>query len=379
MNLSSGSLVKTPNNYMRSLFICLVTLIASIGYSVTAAPADPHDRCAFIGLTNFADFTKSTSATPGELVLTSPELAAPINWDELVASWNVVPGEYIKAEARAIFPDHTTKWFMLSQWSDNPALHPRASEAHQRDADGTVSIDTLMLKRHGGKVQLRLTLGGADLNPPLKFLGLSFCDSDAHPAERAPNKAAWGKTVEVPQRRQGEYPQQDGWCSPTSLSMVLAYWSDDLHRPELNHTELDVATNIQDSVLKGTGNWPFNTAYAGAFSGIRAYVTRLDDITELEDWIAVGITPIISVSSFINVKHQGADEGHLIVCVGFTDTGDVVVNDPAASVKRNEHARRVYGRQHVIDCWKKSKNAVYLVYPEGAAIPKNTLGHWADN
>ena len=54
--------------------------------------------------------------------------------------------------------------------------------------------------------------------------------------------------------------------------------------------------------------------------------------------------------------------GHLIVCVGFTETGDVVANDPGVSVKRNERARRVYPRQRVISAWKKSENAVYLIY-----------------
>jgi hypothetical protein len=53
-----------------------------------------------------------------------------------------------------------------------------------------------------------------------------------------------------------------------------------------------------------------------------------------------------------------------------------VVNDPGVSTRPEVKARKVYERQHFIDSWKKSRNAVYLVYPEGAAIPKNTYGHW---
>ena len=159
-----------------------------------------------------------------------------------------------------------------------------------------------------------------------------------------------------------------------SLHALLAYWSDKLHRPEIDHTVPETAHSIQDPDLGGTGNWPFNTAYAGHYPGMRAYVTRLDDITELEDWIAAGISPVTSVSSFINVNHKGGDDGHLIVCCGFTDTGDVVVNDPGGSTAKP--ARKVYERQHFIDCWKKSRNTVYLVYPEDAAIPKNVYRHW---
>lgn len=353
-----------------------VSFLASAARSDTA-PA--NTRCAFIGRKEFSDFTKTPGANAGEIVLTSPEMPVPVEWNELVASWNVPPGVYLKMEARAVFPDHTTKYFTLGLWSENPKLHPRNSISHQRDADGTVSTDTLILKRRGGKAQVRITLGDVDSNTPpeLKFLGLSFCDSQTPVVTREPNRAAWGKTIEVPERRQAEYKEEKGWCSPTSLSMVLAYWSDDLHRAELNHTVPEVAKAIYDEDMDGTGNWPFNTAYAGTFPGVRAYVTRFDDISELEDWIAAGIPPIISVSSYLtNDRHSGPDNGHLIVCVGFTDTGDMIANDPGVSVKRNARARRVYPRERVINAWKKSKNTVYLVYPEDAKIPKNIYGHW---
>ncbi len=159
--------------------------------------------------------------------------------------------------------------------------------------------------------------------------------------------------------------------------MVLAYWSEQLHRPELDHTVPETAAAINDEGMAGTGNWPFNTAYAGSYPGMRAYVTRLSDVSELEDWIAAGIPPIISVSSYLlRGTNTGPDEGHLIVCVGFTDQGDVVVNDPGVSVKRNMPARKVYPRQRVIDNWKKSKDTVYLVYPEDATVPKDRFGHW---
>lgn len=337
------------------------------------------ERNVFIGLKDFSNFTK-TPGEKGEIVLTSAEMTVPVKWDELIASWNVPTNVYLKAEARAIYPDHTTKYYTLDMWSDQPSLHPRESVRRQRDKDGTVSTDTLEMARHGGKAQIRITLGssgGAEVSQ-LHFLGLSFCNSEAPPTPQQPNHAAWGKVIDVPQRKQALYEGGGGWCSPTSLSMVLAYWSDKLHRPEIDHTVPETAAGINDSVLEGTGNWPFNTAYAGLNPGIRAYVTRLDNISELEDWIAAGIAPIISVSSFINVNHKGGDDGHLIVCVGFTEKGDVVVNDPGVSTKPTVSARKVYERQHVIDCWKKSKNAVYLVYPEGAAIPKNVYGHWDD-
>ena len=62
--------------------------------------------------------------------------------------------------------------------------------------------------------------------------------------------------------------------------------------------------------------------------------------------------------------------------MGFTDNGDVVANNPGVSVRRNIRARQVYARQKVVNTWKKSKNAVYLIYPESAKIPANRFGDW---
>jgi hypothetical protein len=355
----------------------LITTVEPSRAEQTNSPS----RTFFLDRTNFSDFEPAGNSTNGDVILVSPEFSAPINWDELVVSWNVHPGTHLKVEARAVFPDHTTEYYTMGLWSDDLKKAPRHSIPKQKDADGKVLSDTLVLNRHGGKAQVRLTLGPPGVasynNPGIQFLGLSFCDSATAPVQHDPNHAAWGKTIEVPERKQGAYEGGGGWCSPTSLSMVLAYWSDKLHRPDLNHTVPEVAAAINDENLPGTGNWPFNTAYAGSFPGMRAYVTRLDNVSELEDLVAAGIPPILSVSSFLaSTRTSGRDNGHLIVCVGFTDTGDVIVNDPGVSTKPEVHARRVFPRQRVIDNWKKSKNAVYLVYPESMALPDSMFNHW---
>jgi hypothetical protein len=357
--------VKSTLSLRIHLTTCIMAaFMAGSACGQTIVPAPPR-RCWFIGRTNFSDFTSVPTAAE-EIVLTSTEITIPVSWDELIVSWNVPPGVYLTVEARAIFPGRSTKFYNLGSWSDDPSRHPRASGGPQTDGDGIVKTDTLVLTRHGGKVQIRLTLGSMDqARPPhLKFLGLSFCDSEFFPPPQAPDRAAWGKVIPVPERRQAEYGDE-GWCSPTSLSMVLAYWGETLHRPELIRTVPEVAAAINDTNLPGTGNWPFNTAYAGTFPGLRACVGRLDDLSELEAWVAAGIPVVMSVSSYLtNDRHSGQDNGHLIVCCGFTATGDVVANDPGVSVKNHERARRVYPRQRVISAWKKSKNAIYLIFPE---------------
>ncbi|MDB6064844.1 MAG: Peptidase like family [Pedosphaera sp.] len=379
--LELNNAINRWTRFMRARF--LIVLLSATGLlAACAAPADGTalaQRNSFVGFKDFSSFTKSPGSAPGEIILTSPEIASPVAWDECVLSWNVGSGVYLKAEARGVYPDHSTKYYTLGLWSDDTSHQPRESVNKQKDADGTVETDTLVLSRHGAKLQVRITLGGPDAGnaAQLKFLGVSFCDSRTKVTSHTSNRAVWGHSLPVPERIQSGYEGAGGWCSPASLSMVLAYWGDTLHRPELDHTVPEVAAAIKDPSLDGTGNWPFNTAYAGAFTGMRAYVTRLDDISELEDWIAAGIPPIISVSSYLTHDlHIGQDNGHLIVCVGFTKKGDLIANDPGISVRLGERPLRVYKRQKAIDAWNKSKNTVYLVYPETNAIPKAPFGHW---
>ena len=46
----------------------------------------------------------------------------------------------------------------------------------------------------------------------------------------------------------------------------------------------------------GTGNWPFNTAFAGQLRGMRGFVKRLEQVFELEELVRAGVPPILSVS-----------------------------------------------------------------------------------
>src|SRR5205823_11358298 len=69
----------------------------------------------FIGFNRFAEFTKSKGDQKDELVLTSPKMNTALAWTELIASWNVElpPEGALKIEARAFYPDHPTKYFIM--------------------------------------------------------------------------------------------------------------------------------------------------------------------------------------------------------------------------------------------------------------------------
>jgi hypothetical protein len=354
------------------ILIPLLMMSALTNPLEAAAETDPADQCRFIGIHKFDGFQTET-ASNGDIVQLSPVIKAPIAWNELIASWNAGPVTgAMKVEARAIYPGHQTRFYTLGVWSSSAQRH---SARGQRDADGNVKTDTWSMERPGAGVQLRVTWSGAE--PDLKFIGLSFLDNRGKAEPLPPNRVAWGVIIATPERSQHSYPEEEGWCSPASLSMVLTRWSDVLRRPELNVDVPQVAAAIFDSGFGGTGNWPFNTAFAGSFQGMRAYVTRFSDISELEDWIVAGIPVIISAPwHLLQPGRADTGSGHLTVCIGFTETGDVVINDPATNLQKGQHVRHIYTRQNVINAWRQSRNTVYLVYPESAKTPADRFGHW---
>jgi hypothetical protein len=362
----------------RSILLLLATALLS---GCITVPSSNESFSHFVGMDPFSNFVGAQDEK-GETILLSPEIKSGIPWNELIVSWNAdaPAGTFLKIEARAISPGHTnaTKFYNLGNWSPDNKSFPRTSIRDQKDADGTVDTDTLILTQLAEAAQVRVTLGGTNgERPRLKFLGVSFSNTKAPTATRPGNNAARGKIISTPERSQHGYPNEKGWCSPASLSMALSRWAEILNRPEMNLAVPDVAGKVYDDAHAGTGNWPFNTAFAGSFTGMRSYVTRFDDLSEAEDWIAAGIPVILSARwDWLRPGRPYDPVGHLIVCIGFTKDGDVVVNDPAARLDRGQSVQQIYRREDVVHAWSKSHHAVYLVFPENAKIPENRYGHW---
>jgi hypothetical protein len=366
---------------IKKLAAVAVTVLAAVilsGCQSISGTAKSHFS-QFVGVTSFSNFQRTTNVQ-GETVLLSPKIKSKIAWNELIVSWNAAApaGTFVTIESAAISRGHPTKFYTIAHWSLDNAAFPRASVRGQNDRVGNVDTDTLILNEPAQAARIRVTLGGTNgAAPALKFLGLSFANTKIPVAVRAPNRAAWGKIISTPEHSQHGAWTNKGWCSPTSLSMALSRWSEMLQRPEMNLTVPEVAAKVYDADFKGTGNWPFNTAFAGSFPGMRSYVTRLDDISEVEAWIAAGIPVILSARWDWLLPGRPIDrDGHLIVCIGFTENGDVVINDPATRLEKGESVRRIYKREDVIHSWTKSHNAVYLVYPVDTKIPQNQCGHW---
>ena len=317
---------------------------------------------------------------------------------ELIPSWNArtPSGTWVQVQARvSTTGSKVSGWKTLGSWSTRDRDFQRTSSGSQRDAVASVSTDTVQAASGVtlGSYQLRTLLvrKTTSKRTPVVRSVQAVASRIAASTPATSRRLLPAKTLAVPAYSQmthrGQYPQYGGggqaWCSPTSLSMILGYydalpgpsayaWVDKKYAdPVVDH----VARVVYDNGYRGAGNWAFNTAYAATRTS-DAFVTRLRDLTEAERFIAAGI-PLAASISFgrgeLTGAPIGATNGHLVVISGFTKSGDVVVNDPAAS--SNSSVRRTYDRAQFEKVWqRRSAGLVYVVRDSAHPLPARVAG-----
>ncbi len=320
-----------------------------------------------LSLTRFDDFVPTPGGQPGEVVLLSPDLAPGFPWNELIVSWNVETNVSLRIEARPV-RSAESRFYSLGDWTAVPGVGtPRSSVNGQKDAVGEVRTDVLVLREPAERAQLRLTVRGPVTG--LRRVTLAWSGSDDTHAPDEPFPAAWGRDLEVPIYSQAEFPEGvDKWCSPTSTTMLLAFWGEQLKRDDVRPSVPETAAAVFDPGWGGTGNWPFNMAFAGSYPGLHSAVARFSGVADLERWIDSG-APVAASVSYALLKGRPEPElgdGHLVVVRGFTAEGEIIVNDPGV---RRERVRRVFPRADFARAWARSGRTVYLVWPTGHSLP----------
>lgn len=319
-----------------------------------------HDGFVTVGPEHF----HPTTLAPGHTRLVAQVESAEL-FVEAVPSWaaNVPTGSRMEVYLK---PDGAkASRYCLGIWT---ADNTRTSVKDQSDDVASVDTDTFTLKSPGNKLTVEIDLYEKATIDSFRLV----LSGQSAPTRREPNKAVWGTTLEPPRRAQMTYPNGSGACSPTSVSMLLGYWSSQLKAPQLDHDVPEVQKGVYDIAWKGTGNWPFNMAFAAGQPGMTAYVSRFRDVRDLEDWIAAGVPVATSVSYGLLKGKQTRDsnDGHLVVVVGFDDNGDLVFNDPGRNVVRMTYKRADFER-----AWAVSVHTVYLVYPKLWRVPTGP-GPW---
>jgi len=295
---------------------------------------------------------------------TSAELAAPIAFDGAVPSWiaTTPPGTWISVQARARVGSTWTAWYRLGVWASGTTDVRRHSFDGESDAYGEVATDTVLLGSAADAIRVRVTLFTADgsSSPTVERLTLALADRSMFGADEG--GTAWGTILDVPGRSQMLYP--DGgevWCSPTSTSMLLAYWSARTSDSALDVTVPAAASGTYDTVYGGNGNWPFNIAYAGSL-GLVGEVAWFSSMSDLEPLVARGIPVALSAAweaGDIDGAAISSTAGHLLVVRGFDADGNVAVNDPAAAT--NAGVDRIYDRAQLAGAWLGGSGGVAYV------------------
>jgi hypothetical protein len=324
---------------------------------------------------NGRNFYNGGSFKVGEA--TSPIVPTSFNFTEAIASWNATTpaGSWIETLISAEVGGRWTKWFNLGVWAADGLTVQRHSVNLQGDADGFVAVDTLVLSGKkilatAYQIKVRLFSATGAAIPSVHNLSVAISTTPAKPNTLMPgNPNNWGTTLNVPECSQMVYA--DGgevWCSPTSTSMVLAYWE--------NYTgpcELRVRAAVEgvfDWIYDGHGNWPFNAAYA-ATHNLEGYVARFTSMAQVEPWIAAGVPVVISYAwkkSSLDGAPIPSSSGHLAVLVGFDAAGNPIVNDPAAA--NDSDVQRTYNRAQLETVWLESSGGtVYLIYPPNHPVP----------
>ena len=299
----------------------------------------------------------------GEGTIISSEIKTSFPFNNAVPSWNCISPlkTGIKVELRAGRDQTWTDWFEISQWGRGI---PARGNGLKRSWHGYVDADILELYQDYDYIQYKITLLSLDgqESPRVRRFAIVYANKfqpglrdDDGPSD------AWGKVVDVPFFSQTvEDPSIAGRiCAPTSMTMVLNYF--DYALP--TRTVADLA---YDSFNRIYGNWPYVAAVAGEL-GLKSYVTRYPDWRGVEEQILKGYPVIISINFGANQLKNSpitSTAGHIIVVRGFTEDGQVVCNDPAASTKARGQV--VYDRQELRRAWNNGVAIITEIEPESS-------------
>ncbi|CAG6395866.1 C39 family peptidase [Streptomyces cocklensis] len=364
------------------------------------------DIAAAAGSLTYKDAYLHTTKTYDYATWTSPVHQLTFGATELVSSWSArtPAGTWLKVELNATMDDGgQTGWLDMGHWAALDTDIARTSVSPSAAPYGQVDTDTFNASA-GHTVhtyRLRTTLyrlSGSTATPRLWQLAAFASLVPARTSVPAgPLGGAEGIELAVPRYSQqihaGEYKKYggggDAWCSPTSNEMIDEYWgvgpsAADMSWVDPKYADPAVdyaARETYDYRYQGTGNWPFNGGYASNF-GLDAEIVQLQSTDDIEQLIKAGVPVAISVA-FDNGELTGSGygtAGHLMVVVGFTQTGDFIVNDPFSA--SDAQVRHVYARSQLENIWLRtywtradgskgygSGGVAYVITPHDMALP----------
>jgi len=321
----------------------------------------------------------------------SPWAATGFRANNLVPSWNAKARKktLVRIEVRVASGGSKGSWDEVALWGFSAdGVRPHSGKA-QGDDLARLATDTIQANsgRTFDRWKIRVTLlrpAGTKRTPALASVGGVAADRTVVSKRTSRTTMKRTTRLSLPTYSQmvhrGHHPEWGGggeaWCSPTSMAMVVQHFG---KGPSAKATAWErgvdarvdhAARHTYDHRYRGTGNWPFTTAYAGNY-GLDAFVTRLRDLRDAEKLVRKGVPVVVSVK-FGRGELAGAPisstNGHLMVVSGFTADGQVLAHDPAGAT--NAAVRRTYDRAQFERAWLGGSGGIaYVVHPADLPLP----------
>lgn len=289
------------------------------------------------------------AATPGVQASSDSAVIVPeIAFNEVLVSWNLdVPegaGACVLVRVGRESIGEWSPWLYVGDWGTPPSV-----ERTVKSAQGRIDVDFFTSTQIFDRVQYRVVAAGG----PVRIARIGVCVSNTlgtakiasnDRSVRPEDRSAFTRRLAVPfnSQKTPDSTLAGRLCSPTSVSMVMAYYGVD--RPVS-----EVAAKVYDAPNDIYGGWPRNIQAAYAM-GVPGSLTRFNQWAEVEHLIAQQRPVIASIyarKGELPGAPYDATEGHLIVITGFEGDEWVLVNDPAMSsasdgqirLKRDDLAR----------------------------------------
>ncbi len=276
---------------------------------------------------------------------------------EILLSWNAdtTPKAGVEFELRVgRGVDGWSPWLYFGEWNTS-----RSPEACTEFESGRVDVDYFTSDVYWERIQIRVTARFSDdalrgERSRVDRLHLCFTDRYALPElETRPPRARAPLAVPSLSQREQDPEIASRICSPTSVAMALSYAGVDV-------TPKDVAARAYDANFDLFGNWPRAIQSAYTF-GAPGYLTRFASWKPVERLLAKGHVVILSVAfgeGELAGAPMGSSRGHLLLVCGFSEEGDVIVNDPAAATE--QEVRRRYSRDQLSRAWQGHGGTAYV-------------------
>lgn len=273
---------------------------------------------------------------------------------EALVSWNLdlEPGAAARIEARVGRWDdalQATPWLFVGYAGAVPA-----TKGLQKGGFAKIDVDVLRSEVPLGWIEVRVSNTG---RAPLRIerVDITLRDRQRRSALAAPPALPQRMpALQVPARSQRHDTGALGsrLCSPTSVSMVLAYYGIEL-------PTLTVAASSHDALHDLYGNWPRNVQ-AAFEHGLEGYLTAIAHWSEAEALLARGIPLVISIAAGegeLRGAPYARTGGHLLVLRGVDARGDLLAMDPASSTQ----PERTYRRSDLSRCWLARGGTCYVL------------------